>query len=133
MAARTLVLTLIVVAILAGGLLFANRWRVEPVGGERIPTSRPAPYAAPECQRMCAEATLPFPGLTAGMSPDQFHALVERQLGTESANSLLIALTDSKIIILDGKLFFPTCELCKQPALTGECAAACRRWNPRCG
>lgn len=128
---RTLVLTCVVAGAFAAALLSFEGWRVEPVGGEHIPPAQNAPYSAAECAAACKAATIPLQGVRASMTEVEFGRIATVQYGAESAQDLQQAMRESRLLLLDGNLFLPTRELCRQPQLTGNCAAACKRYNLR--
>jgi hypothetical protein len=131
MATRTLVLTIVVVLAFAAALLWIDGWRVDPVGGEHIPAARNASYTAAECEESCKAAMIALPGVRASMTADELTKIATAKYGADSAEELRQAMNESRLLLLDGKLFFPTRELCRQNKLTGECAAACKRYNLR--
>lgn len=128
---RTLILTGIIAVAFAVALLFFDGWRVEPVGGEHIPADRNAPYSAAECAVACKAATIPLQGVRASMTVDELGPVVAAKYGADSAQELQQAMRESRLLLLDGHLFLPTRELCRQTQLTGDCASACKRFNLR--
>ena len=131
MATRTLLFTAVISVAFAGALLLLDGWRVEPVGGEHIPAARNAPYTAAECEESCKAAMIALPGVRASMTADELAKIASAKYGPDSAEELRQAMSASRLLLLDDKLFFPTRELCRQSKLTGECAAACKRYNLR--
>jgi hypothetical protein len=91
--------------------------------------TRPTTYSTAECKRYCNAAFLPVAGISARTSSADLRSRMTSVYGAAAATVLMTEHDNGRALAADGKLFFPTRDLCAQKNLSGECAELCRRYN----
>jgi hypothetical protein len=115
-------------AIVALALARPDWGVVEPLIAMR-PEAASIPYAPEKCRQYCESSFLTLPGVRRGMAESDLRALLTQKLGVTSATELLDEHARGRMFVTEGRLFFPTAELCRQRALDGECATLCKRYE----
>jgi hypothetical protein len=126
--------TLMAALLLIGGVMVAcSVWRpdwavVEPRIAIR-PEAASLPYPPDKCQQYCQAAFLPVQGVRSRMTDSDLRARLTAAMGVTAATELMDEYFRGRMFVTDGRLFFPTSDLCRQRNLDGECAALCKRYE----
>lgn len=113
-------------AVFAIALYTIDGWRIASPRISRLPANSGRALSPRECETLCNEAMLPLPGVSPATARPQLHTALVTKFGDLSGKELYDAYLDRRMIVANGKLFFPTEELCRQQNLRGECAALCQ-------
>lgn len=120
-----LAVTLGVAGSLAAALLTIDGLRIESPRISRLPGAANLALSVRECDALCKESFIPLQGVTRQTTLSDLQAMLVKTYGEFSGKELFDAYRDNRMIVAQGKLFFPTAELCRQQSLRGECAELC--------
>lgn len=93
------------------------------------PEAASIPYSSEKCRQYCEASFLPMAGVRPGMTENDLRVNLTQKLGVTSATELMDEHARGRMFVTEGRLFFPTAELCGQRALDGECATLCKRYE----
>jgi hypothetical protein len=124
-------ITIVLAGAIAGSLLYIDGCRIDSPRISNLPGAANRELTANECNELCADALLPLPGATPATTGPQLNSLLTKTYGEFSAKELFDAHRDGRMIVTEGKLFFPTAQLCGQENLRGECATLCEAQRGR--